>query len=107
MRLALHRAHGRLLFTESAAGLEDDHEHRVLGLDGALMSYVLILLVFSAAIAERFKLPASTAAIIIGAGFGAIWSIFMLIAMGLGGTFVLRKARRVALAPARSSRARF
>ena len=33
-----------------------------------------------------------------GAGFGAIWSIFMLIAMGLGGTFVLRKARRVALA---------
>ena len=76
MRLALHRAHGRLLFTESDAGLEDDHEHRVLGLDGALMSYVLILLVFSAAIAERFKLPASTAAIIIGAGFGAIFRAY-------------------------------
>ena len=29
------------------------------------------------------------------------------LARSLGGTFVLRKARRVALAPARSSRARF
>ena len=28
-----------------------------------------------------------------GAGFGAIWSLFLLCAIGYGGTYVLRKAR--------------
>jgi sodium/hydrogen exchanger 8 len=49
--------------------------HRIIGFDGMLLSYVLILLIIAAYAAERFKLPASSAAILIGAIFGVIFRL--------------------------------
>ena len=72
MRLALHSTR-RLLLDLDSPGAEDAREHRVIGLDAMMLSYALILLVLCAVAAERFKLPASSAAILLGAAFGGIF----------------------------------
>jgi NhaP-type Na+/H+ or K+/H+ antiporter len=73
MRLAAHAPSRRVLLVEDAAGLEDERLHRVIGLDASLLSYALILLVVTACLAERLKLPASSAAIVLGAAFGLLF----------------------------------
>ena len=49
--------------------------HRYIGFDMVLLSYVLILLVVMAVLAERWKLPASSGAILIGAIFGGFFRL--------------------------------
>ena len=54
---------------------EEDAEvdyHKYIGVDAMMLSLVLIFLVVSAHLAEKYKLPASTAAILIGAAIGGI-----------------------------------
>ena len=73
MRLAAHAPSRRFLLVEDAAGLADEQAHRIIGLDGMLLSYALVLLVVTAVAAEKLKLPASSAAIVLGAAFGALF----------------------------------
>ena len=75
MRAVWHAASRRALLVEDEQGLEDDLEHRIIGLDGMLLSFALILLVVTAAAAEKMKMPASSAAIVLGAAFGALFRI--------------------------------
>ena len=62
-----------------------------------ILTFVIVICGFVAAVAEDHENGNK------GAGFGAIWSIFMLIAVGTGGTYVLRKVR-MAMADAHATR---
>ena len=74
-----HRARRRVS-TESAAELFEDifegegyiNEHVAIGIDVAVLSYVLIALVVTAVWADRKKLPASAVAIVVGVVIGTV-----------------------------------
>ena len=52
-----------------------EYYHHYIGFDVMLLSYVLIVLVVAAVIAEKLKLPASSAAILIGAILGGFFRL--------------------------------
>ena len=73
MRAVFNLDRRRLFLVEDEQGLEDDREHEIIGLDGMLLSFALILIVLTAVGAEKLKMPASSAAIVLGAIFGALF----------------------------------